>query len=64
MTKRKTGPRGGNTTVLAGGLLKKTMYLEPDEWQALRRKSFEEERPISEIVRELIREGLGLDNEN
>lgn len=61
MEKRKTGPRGGNTTVTAGGLLKKTIYLDAEEWEALRQKSFDEDRPISEIVREVIRHALGLD---
>jgi hypothetical protein len=48
-------------TLPAGGLLKKTIYLDPEEWDELRRKSYEESRPISEIIRELIRAGLGLD---
>ena len=56
------GPRGGQTTLTAGGLLKKTVYLDPEEWDELRRKSYEESRPISEIIRELIRAGLGLDD--
>jgi Ribbon-helix-helix protein, copG family len=62
MPTRRTGPRGGRTTVTAGGLLKKTIYLDAEEWKALRRKRFEEDRPVSEIVRELIRRGLGLDD--
>jgi hypothetical protein len=56
-----TGPRGGKTTQTAGGLLKKTIYFEPEEWMALRKKSYEENRPISEIIRELIRAGLKLE---
>jgi len=51
---KRTGPRGGDTTVTAGGLLKKTIYFSPEEWQALRKKSYEEERPVSEIVRQLV----------
>lgn len=58
--KEMTGPRGGKTTFTPGGLLKKTIYLEPDEWEALREKSFREQRPISELIRALIRNGLGL----
>ena len=42
----------------AGGLLKKTVYFSPEEWAALRRISFEEERSVSEIVRQLVRDGL------
>jgi hypothetical protein len=59
----RTGPRGGRTTLTVGGLLKKTVYLDAEEWEVLRRRSFEEHRPISEILRELIRGGLGLDKE-
>jgi hypothetical protein len=44
----KTGPRDGKTTLTAGGLLKKTIYLDPEEWAALR-KDYDEDRPISEI---------------
>jgi hypothetical protein len=59
----RTGPRGGRTTLTAGGLLKKTVYLDAEEWEILRRRSFDENRPISEILRELIRGGLELDTE-
>jgi len=57
---KRTGPRGGDTTVTAGGLLKKTIYFSPEEWQALRKKSYEEDRPVSEIVRQITAEALGL----
>jgi len=57
-TSPKKGPKGGDTTVTAGGLLKKTVYFSPEEWSALRRLSFEEERSVSEIVREFVRDGL------
>jgi len=57
---RQEGPRGGKSTTTSGGLLKKTIYFDPEEWQALRKKSYEEEHPVSEIVRELVRDGLGL----
>lgn len=58
----KQGPRGGKTTITPGGLLKKTIYLDEEEWAALKKKGFEEDRPVSEIVRELIRSGLGLED--
>lgn len=57
------GPKGGKTTFTPGGLLKKTIYLDSQEWEALRKKSYGENRPISELIRELIRQGLGLDQE-
>jgi hypothetical protein len=60
MARREQGPRGGKTTVTPGGLLKKTVYLDPEEWAALKKKSYEEDRPVSEILRQLIRRGLGL----
>ena len=44
-----------------GGMLKKTVYLDPEEWAALKKRSYEEDRPVSDLVRELIRAGLGLD---
>lgn len=61
MAKPKAGPRGGRTTVTPGGMLKKTVYFDPEEWAALKKKSYEEDRPISEIIREILRAGLGLD---
>ena len=61
MAKPKAGPRGGRTTVTPGGMLKKTVYFDPEEWAALKKKSYEEDRPISEIIREILRAGLALD---
>jgi hypothetical protein len=50
------GPRGGQTTVSpTTGLMKKAMYLYHDEWEQLRRHSYEENRPASDIVREALR---------
>lgn len=63
MERRDQGPRGGKTTVTPGGLLKKTVYLDPEEWAALKKKSYEEDRPVSDILRELVRRGLGFSEE-
>lgn len=52
------GPRGGRYTVTKTGLVRKTFNLHPDEWAALRRRAFEEERSASEIVREMLRKYL------
>lgn len=60
MSDQPTGPRGGSTTITAGGLLKKTVYFSSQEWQALRRRAYEEEKPITEIVRRCVSESLGL----
>ena len=50
----------GKTTTTAGGFLKKQVYLGPEEWDALRRRAFQEERSHSAIVREALRKFLGL----
>jgi hypothetical protein len=53
---RRTGPRGGTTTTTkAGTLIRKTVYIHPDEEAALRREAYETRRSESEIIRELIR---------
>ncbi|MFC1745343.1 hypothetical protein ACFL35_15220 [Candidatus Riflebacteria bacterium] len=41
-------------------LLRKTIYFSKDEWKSIRTKSFYEEKKYSEIVREAVREYLGL----
>lgn len=59
-SKPAAGPRGGKYTVTKTGLVRKTFNLHRDEWTALRRKAFEEERSASEIVREMLRKYLGI----
>lgn len=54
------GPRGGKTTVTKSGLIRAVVYLHPDEREALRRAAFEEDRPASEIMREALRQHLGI----
>jgi len=49
------GPRGGETTVTPGGLTRVSTYLEPEERAAVRRRAFEEERSISDVIRSAIR---------
>jgi len=58
-----TGPRGGTTTISKSGLLRKTVYFYPDEWEALRKLAHEQERGFAEIVREAVRDYLQLDDE-
>jgi hypothetical protein len=48
------------TTVTPGGLLRKTAYFTPDEWQALRQAAFDTEIPVSELIRLAVRKHLGL----
>jgi len=59
--KPEMGPRGGKTTVTKSGLIRSVVYLHPDEREAVRRAAFERDQPASEIMREAIREYLGLD---
>jgi len=56
------GPRGGKSTISATGMIRKAVYLHPDEAEALRRRAFEERRPASEIIRELLRQYLGIED--
>lgn len=43
------------TTVTSGGLLRKTIYFDSEEWAYIRRRGYEDERNYSEIVREAVR---------
>lgn len=52
---RKTGPRGGKSTLSADGTMhRKSFFLELKYSEALKREAFEREIPESEIIRELI----------
>lgn len=62
MAKKALGPRGGETTVSKTGMLKKTLWLHPDEAEALRKKAYEERRTEAEILREGLRRILGLED--
>ena len=33
------GPIGGGTTVTTAGLVRKTVYYDPEEWDAIRREA-------------------------
>lgn len=56
---RMLGPRGGQTTVTPGGLTRVSTYLESDERDAVRRRAFEEDRSISDVIRSAVRHYLG-----
>lgn len=56
------GPRGGETT-RRRGQVKKTVWINDDEDAALRRLAYEEHRSEASIVREALREYLGLEEE-
>ena len=57
---RMLGPRGGLTTVTPGGLNRLSTYLLPDEREAVRRRAFDDDTSISEVIRSAIRSHLGL----
>ena len=54
--KATKGPRGGETTVTSGGLMRVVIYLAPEERKALRLISAYTERSVSEMVREKVQE--------
>lgn len=54
------GPRGGLTTVTPGGLTRVSTYLDDRERSAVRKRAFEEERSISDVIRAAVRAYLQL----
>jgi hypothetical protein len=56
----RTGPLGGVTTITPGGLIRKSLLLEPEEEEALRRRAFEDRCSEASLVRKAIRAYLGL----
>ena len=62
MAEKPLGPRGGETTVSKTGMLKKTLWLHPDEAEALRKKAYEERRTEADILREGLRRVLDLED--
>ena len=56
----RLGPRGGQTTVTPGGLNRMSTYLLPAEREAVRRRAFESDTSISEVIRGAIRRYLDL----
>lgn len=57
----RLGPRGGETTVTPGGLTRISAYLDGVERAAVRRKAFEEDRSISDVIRSALRSYLRID---
>ncbi len=52
--------RKSKTTITPGGLLRKTVYFGENEWRAIKKKAYMEDRPYTDIVREAVRDFLGL----
>lgn len=62
MDKKRVGPRGGETTINKRGMVRKSVWLHADEAKALRERAFREERSEAEILREGLRQVLGLED--
>jgi hypothetical protein len=58
----QTGPRGGETTVTKSGMIRKTLWIHHDEAEALRERAYRERRAESDIMREALRQLLGIDD--
>ena len=56
------GPRGGKTTVTKSGLMRVVVYLHPDERKALKLAAVERDCSGSDIVRQALREHLGIED--
>jgi hypothetical protein len=56
--KRRRGPRGGKTTMTEAGLVRKTVYFTPEEWEAVRLAAYERDVAFSHIVQEAVRAAL------
>ncbi|ADK84863.1 CopG domain protein DNA-binding domain protein [Desulfarculus baarsii DSM 2075] len=46
-----------------GGLLRRTIYVTEAEWAALLERSYTSGQSVSEIIRQAVRQRLGLDQE-
>jgi len=54
MPTTKRGPKGGRSTRTAGGLIRKTLLIRPDQDAELRRLAYERQRSESEIARDAL----------
>jgi hypothetical protein len=52
-----------NTSVTPGGLLRKTIYFQPEEWKAIREECFRKDVKYTELVRAAVRAYLNLESE-
>lgn len=43
-----------------GGMFRKTVYFSPQEWEAIRREAFLQDRAYTDIVRDAVRQMLAL----
>jgi hypothetical protein len=62
MTREKKGPKGGESTIYESGLLRKTCYFYPAEWEAIRAAAFSRDASYADIIREAVRAYLNIDD--
>jgi hypothetical protein len=62
MSEKRLGPRGGETTVSKTGMIRMTLWLHPDEAEALRLKAFQDRRTQADLLREGLRRVLDLED--
>ncbi len=58
----RIGPRGGKTTVTKSGLIRTVVYLHADERRALKLAAVDRECSGSDIMRQALRDHLGLED--
>ena len=57
---RRVTPRDGTTTVTTGGMFRKTVYFSPEEWEAIRKEAYLQDRAYTDIIRDAVRRALNL----
>lgn len=62
MSEKRLGPRGGETTISKTGMIRMTLWLHPDEAEALRVKASKERRTQADILREGLRKVLEIED--
>lgn len=60
-TSKQQRPRGGRTTMTEAGLVRKTVYFTPQEWQAIRLAAFEQNVAYSHVIQGVVRKALMAD---
>ena len=56
----RASARGASQQVTPGGLIRKTVYLQADEWAAVRQRAFDDHTTESDLIRVAIRTLLNL----
>lgn len=59
-TPARASTRGVSQNATPGGLIRKTVYLQADEWAAVRQRAFDDHTTESDLIRVAIRKLLDL----